>query len=123
MNAFQDAVLETLGGTPPPKWAPWPALREAAISRPADTIVLGEKASSSSQFCLVLDADAGRYLPDLEESRHGRAGGLVNKSGGSNHAFGDGSVRVLRYGQATCPFNLWAVTDKGRTGYAVCRPH
>ena len=123
MNAFQDAVLETLGGTPPPKWAPWPALREAPISRPADTIVLGEKASSSSQFCLVLDADAGRYLPDLEESRHGVTGGRPNKSGGSNYAFVDGSVRLVRYGQAVCPLNLWAVTEQGRTDYAVCRPH
>ena len=100
-----------------------PALRESVIAHPADTILFGEKASSSSQFYLVLDADASRYLSDLEESRHGGAGGSLNKSGSSNYAFGDGSVRVMRFGQALCPINLWAVTDNGRTSYGICRPH
>jgi len=48
---------------------------------------------------------------------------VFNKSGSSNYAFGDGSVRAIRYGQTLCPLNLWAVTDQGRTDYAVCRPH
>ena len=123
MNGFQDAVLEMQGGSPPPKGVPFPALRESVISRPAETILFGEKASLSAQFYLVLEVDAERYLGDLEESRHGGAGGLLNKSGGSNHAFADGSVRTLRYGQGICPLNLWAATESGRTDYAVCRPH
>ena len=48
---------------------------------------------------------------------------MFNKSGSSNYVFGDGSVRAVRYGQTLCPLNLWAVTDKGRTDYAVCQPH
>ena len=123
MNGFQDAVLEMQGGSLPPKGVPLPALRESAISRPAETITFGEKASLSAQFYLVLNLDAERYLGDLEESRHGGAGGVLNKSGGSNHAFADGSVRNLRYGQGICPLNLWAATESGRTDYAVCRPH
>lgn len=123
MNGFQDAVLETFVGTPPPKGVPLPALRESVIGSPTDTIVFGEKASASDQFYLVLDIDANRYLPDLEESRHGGTGGRLNKSGVSNYAFVDGSVRLVRYGQALCPLNLWAVTEQWRTNYGVCRPH
>ena len=123
MNGFQDAVLEMSGGAPPPKGVPLPALRESVIAHPADTIVFGEKASASSQFYLVLAMDASLYLSDLEESRHGGPLGLFNKSGRSNYAFGDGSVRGIRYGQTMCPLNLWAVTDKGQTDYAVCGPH
>lgn len=123
MNGFQDALLELFGGALPPKGAPFPALRESVIRRPADTIVFGEKASASSQFYVVLATDASQYLPDLEESRHGGTMGFSGKSGSSNYAFGDGSVRVIRYGQSLCPLNLWALTDQGRTDYAVCRPH
>jgi prepilin-type N-terminal cleavage/methylation domain-containing protein len=123
MNGFQDAVLETFGGAPPPKGVALPALRESVIARPADTIVFGEKASASTQFYLVLASDASLYLSDLEESRHGGPVGLFNKSGRSNYAFGDSSVRAIRYGQTLCPLNQWAVTDKGRTDYAVCGPH
>jgi len=123
MNGFQDALLEMSGGGSPPKGTPSPILREANVSRLADTIVFGEKASLSLRYYLVLDSDASLYLPDLEESRHGGAGGLQNKSGGSNYAFADGSVRAIRYGQSLCPVNLWAVTEHGRTIYGVCHPH
>jgi prepilin-type N-terminal cleavage/methylation domain-containing protein/prepilin-type processing-associated H-X9-DG protein len=123
MNGFQDAVLELFGGIPPLKGMPLPALRESAIAHPTDTIVFGEKACGSSEFYVVLDPDASRYLADMDESRHGGTAGLLNKSGGSNCGFADGSVRFVRYGQALCPLNLWAATEKGRTDYAVCRPH
>jgi prepilin-type N-terminal cleavage/methylation domain-containing protein/prepilin-type processing-associated H-X9-DG protein len=123
MNGFQDAILEMFGGALSPKGTPFPALRESVIVHPADTIVFGEKASASTQFYVVLAADASQYLTDLEQSRHGGTLGLFNKSGWSNYAFGDGSVRRIRYGEVTCPLNLWAVTDNGRTLYAVCGPH
>ena len=60
---------------------------------------------------------------NLEESRHGGAGGPADQSGGSNCAFADESVRLVRYGQALCPLNLWAASEKGRVDYAICRPH
>jgi len=123
MNGFQDSLLEMFGGTLPPKGVSLPALRESVIAHPADTIVFGEKASASSAFYLVLDMNASQYLSDLEESRHGGTGMLFNKAGSSNYAFGDGSVRAVRYGHSLCPLNLWAVADKGQTDYAVCRPH
>ena len=123
MNGFQDALLDMFGGALPPKGTPLPDLRESIILHPADTIVFGEKASASVQFYVILAADATQYLPDLEESRHGGAVGLFNKSGQSNYAFGDGSVRALRYGHSLCPVSQWAVTDQGRTQFGVCGPH
>ena len=123
MNGLQDAVLEMYGDVPPPKGVQLPALRESILNRLPDTIIFGEKASLSLKFYLVLSSDASLYLPDLEESRHVGSAGLQNTSGSSNYAFGDGSVRSLRYGDATCPINLWAATAQGRTNYGVCRPH
>ncbi len=123
MNGFQDVLLEMFGGSLPPKGVALPALRESVMVRPAETVVFGEKASSSTQFYLVLEADASRYLADLEEGRHGGAGGFLSKSGGSNHAFGDGSVRVVRYGQLLCPLNMWGSTERARIDFAVCKPH
>ncbi len=122
MNGFQDALLQTYGGAPP-RAASLPALRESVIIRPTDTILFGEKASSSAQFDLVLDADASRYLSDLEEARHGGKGGPFIKGGGSNYAMADGGVRLIRYGHSLCPLNLWAVTEQGKADYAVCTPH
>lgn len=122
MNGCQDAILESCGGVMPPKGARLPVLRESVIARWADTIVFGEKASTSLQHYLALESDASLYLPDLEESRHGATGKTFSKSGSSNYAFGDGSVRAVRFGESLCPLNLWAVTERGRTDYAVCRP-
>jgi prepilin-type N-terminal cleavage/methylation domain-containing protein/prepilin-type processing-associated H-X9-DG protein len=123
MNGCQDAVLDMFGGTPPPKGVPYPALRESVMGRPADTILFGEKVSASSKFYLVLEIDASLYLSELEEGRHGGSRGSPSRGGSSNYAFGDGSVRTMRNGTTICPLNLWAITEKGRIDYAVCRPH
>jgi len=121
MNGFQDFYV--LNGTVPGKGAAFAAINESAIVHPVETILFGEKQTLSAKYYLILDTDATRYLPDLEESRHGGSeGNSENKSGAANYAFGDGSVRVLRYGKSTCPINLWAITDAGRTNYAICHP-
>ena len=123
MNGFQDGILQADGGVLPAEGTPLPPLRESIIVHPADTLIFGEKASVSTSFYVVLNADASQYLPDVEEGRHGGKPGRLNKFGQSNYAFADGSVRPIRWGETTCPLNLWAVTDDGRTLYAVCRPH
>lgn len=123
MNGFYDALLDRSGGELPAKGTPWPALRESAVNRFHDTVMFGEKASLSARLYVDLTTDASLYLPDLEEGRHGGREGVSNKSGISNYSFADGSVRALRYGQSTCPINLWAATEGGRTTFAVCQPH
>jgi hypothetical protein len=70
--------------------------------------------SIGPNFNRHLDLLAGQPIEDqVEDSRHGnpRAG---KKTGGSVYAFGDGSVRYLRWGQWLTPVNLWYVTDKYR---------
>ena len=119
MNGFQD--FYTTGGKAPPKGL-LPAMNESNLRHPTETILFGEKQSSSAQHYVVLEADASIYLRYLEESRHGGRGGILNESGCANYAFGDGSVSKLRSGKSLCPINLWAVTEEGRTNYAVCRP-
>ena len=121
MNGFQD--LYTLNNPVPPKNASLPPVKETAFAYPAETILFGEKQPKSAQFYLLLDPDASRYLGDLDESRHGSAQATMDPGGCANYAFVDGSVRVLRYGKALCPINLWAVTEEARTNSAVCRPH
>ena len=37
-------------------------------------------------------------------------------------AMTDGRVQYLKWGEATCPINLWAVLDRWRTDTALCRP-
>ncbi len=62
MNGCEDAILDMFGGLAPPKGVALPTLRETVITRMADTVVFGEKASASAQFYLVLDTDASLYL-------------------------------------------------------------
>ncbi len=79
---------------------------ECAISEPSQTILFGEKATESSHFWF--DYLQGDDLTDVESGRHYRSG-MSGASGASNHAFADGSVRLLKWGAAFNPVNLWAV--------------
>ncbi|MFO1478182.1 MAG: type II secretion system protein [Verrucomicrobiota bacterium] len=118
LNGFQDPLLLPV---PTPKNQRPADLPESLIKHPAETILFGEKASASPAWYVNLDSTAA-YLQDLEESRHAGKEGPGNKSGYSNYAFADGHVQVLQYGKSLCPINLWAVTEAGRTKYAICRP-
>jgi prepilin-type N-terminal cleavage/methylation domain-containing protein/prepilin-type processing-associated H-X9-DG protein len=81
------------------------------IPNPSETILFGEKESSSPHFYMdFLETEAGN---DFEELEHARHSGLKS-SGGSNFAFADGSSRYLKYGRSVIPENLWAVTESWR---------
>jgi prepilin-type N-terminal cleavage/methylation domain-containing protein len=95
-------------------------IRDSAIKHPSRTIVFGEKKAEQHQLyadVLPLDRD---YLQFIEEARHGP--GQETRAGSAVYAFADGSVRAIRFGEATCPVNLWAVLDVWRTHAALCRP-
>jgi len=49
----------------------------------------------------------------IDQNKH-NASGDTSRSGGSNFAFTDGSVRFLKYGESLSPENLWAATDQWR---------
>lgn len=105
------------------------SIRENQIPFPSDTVVLGEKLSTSQHYYMDLlepesNGTIGNDLFQLDRSRHGGTGVKNSGTGGSNYAFADGSVRFVKYGNILGPtLNLWAVTDQGRRDYAVSDTH
>jgi prepilin-type N-terminal cleavage/methylation domain-containing protein len=122
MNAFSDYFATTLS---PTDWKNYnkgtfrAAFNEGALPRPSDTIVFGEKRSASSEYYVAV-TPVLTVLNVTEQRRHSRTGGETAKTGGSNHAYADGSSRFARYGRSLCPLNEWAVTEAGRTNFATC---
>ncbi|KAB2662445.1 MAG: prepilin-type N-terminal cleavage/methylation domain-containing protein [Verrucomicrobia bacterium] len=85
------------------------SVRLNAIPLPSDTITFGEKKSASPQAYMdFLQGQAGG--DDINQVEHGRHSRSGPRSGRSNFAFVDGSIRSLRYGQSITPINLWTTT-------------
>ena len=85
------------------------------IPQPSETIAIGEKRADSDGDA-YMDIWPSQYGSDhLTKVAHGkhRLGRNVSSSG-ANYSFVDGSVRLLKYGQAFSPINLWAVTTQFR---------
>ncbi|MDQ6632753.1 MAG: prepilin-type cleavage/methylation domain-containing protein, partial [Verrucomicrobiota bacterium] len=88
------------------------SMPENAIHFPSDTIFFGEKKTGSGQFFMDLEEGKGNDYDQLNQARH--SGGA-----GSDYAFADGSVRFYKLWRTVgSTFNLWAVTEAGRTNYA-----
>ncbi len=83
----------------------------SAISEPAQTIVFGEKHTESGHFWM--DYLAGDDFIELDQGRH-YASRQNHTDGFSNHAFADGSVRLLKFGEAFSPVILWLVDPQLR---------
>lgn len=81
-------------------------MKVAAIPRPSETILFGEKRSGSPH--VHMDTDQGQRGNDFEEIEHKRHGQ------GSNFSFIDGSVRLIKKYQELYPENLWAVVEQFR---------
>ena len=81
-------------------------MKVAAVQRPSETILFGEKRSRS--FHVHMDTDQGNRGNDFEEIEHKRHGQ------GSNFAFADGSSRFIKKYQELYPENLWAVVAEFR---------
>lgn len=99
------------------------SLKNSSVPHPADTIVLGEKITTSPHYYMDLleqeqNGTVGNDLYQLERSRHGGKG-PGTATGGSNYAFVDGHVTYVKFGEVLWPINLWAVTEAGRTNFAV----
>ena len=121
LNVFSDYFKATL---PPAEWRLFTkgnyatSLPESRLPSPAETVLLGEKKSASPAFYVDLNSTVLSTVDVIESGRHSGTG--APKSGGSNHAFADGSVRYIQFGRALCPVNQWAITESGRTNLAVC---
>ncbi|MCS7089978.1 MAG: DUF1559 domain-containing protein [Verrucomicrobiota bacterium] len=120
INAFNDYFQAVLT---PENWqayvqASYPrGLKETWVRYPSETILFGEKETRSPHYYMDFYEGNGNDVEEVEQSRHSGAGAQT-RSGGSNFAFMDGSVRFLKFGRSLVPINLWAVTDAARTNYA-----
>jgi prepilin-type N-terminal cleavage/methylation domain-containing protein/prepilin-type processing-associated H-X9-DG protein len=89
-------------------------LKENAIRDPSQTILFGEKDVASQHY--YMDFDFYDDLLQLDQSKHStaRKDSRGNGGGGSNYAFVDGSAKLLRFGKAFDPINLWAIVPEVR---------
>ena len=94
------------------------SFRESGIRLPSETILFGEKKSGRNDFYVDLTSVVTTVVDMTEQRRHGRSNDP--KSGGSNHAYADGSVQYVRFGRSLCPVNTWAITESARTNLAIC---
>ena len=93
-------------------------LKENAVVFPSDTVVLGEKFSSATDYYMDLLEGAGNDITQVaEQSRHGGNGRIAQTGigvGGSNYAFVDGSARYIKCPQAFSPVDIWCISDADR---------
>ena len=117
INGWGDVFVDALTATN--------SLKENAILKTSDTILIGEKQSDKMDYYMdFTEGISGNDFDRVEYGRHSHPPGS-NRGGGSNFSFADGSARYLKYGTATWPVNLWAVGEKDRgpsPGYAFQLP-
>jgi prepilin-type N-terminal cleavage/methylation domain-containing protein len=125
LNGFNDIYRARLSDE---EWIRFPktispiALKESTVERPSETILFGEKTAESSRLYVDVLAEPNTYFRELEERRHNRSPRAGSNKGASNYALMDGSLRAIAFGKATCPVNMWCLTDLWRTNAALCRP-
>ena len=125
LNGFNDYFQETLSTVPgssgQSQWQQyldrkWPfGFAESAMAEPSETIVIGEKPSGDfNKHMDMLDPMQQPPEKQVEDSRHSnpRRG---QRTGGSNYAFGDSSVRFIKWPHYMVPVNLWYVTQRTRS--------
>lgn len=123
INSFQDHFLTSMSSG---EWkqfikgTSFATIQSGAISDPSDTVLFGEKQSSSDAFYMDIFKSNAGWLEDLEESRHPLKSVGTN-TGNANFLFVDQSVRTLGFGRSTCPENLWGVTQQWRNDATLCR--
>jgi prepilin-type N-terminal cleavage/methylation domain-containing protein len=113
INGWGDVFADALTATN--------SLKENAILKTTDTIVIGEKQNDKMDYYMDFNEGYGNDFDRTEYHRHPlqtRAG----RGGGSNFNFADSSVRFIKYGDATFPNNLWAVSETDRVKYAFQMP-
>ena len=111
INGWNDCYQAAMGGSFSMGAIMGKAMSEQAIPLPSDTIIFGEKETSSGHYYMDMLEGVGNDFTEVEQSRHSAT---TQNTGGSNFTFADGSARYLRFGQMLTPQNLWAVEDSFR---------
>jgi prepilin-type N-terminal cleavage/methylation domain-containing protein len=113
-------------GNPDPNSYNGMSIKENAITKPTDTILFGEKKNIdtgmgrvASDYFMDLGEGNGNDADRVERGCHStQRAGTASRSGLSDYAFADGSVRALRFGKDVYPENMWAVHDDDRKFYS-----
>ena len=111
INGWNDCFQVEMGGSFSMAAIISKAMSEQMIKLPSETIIFGEKETSSGHYYMDMLEGVGNDFTEVEQSRHGAA---AKSSGGSNFAFADGSARYLRFGMSLDPLNLWFVDPELR---------
>jgi hypothetical protein len=111
INGWNDCFQAEMGGSFSMGAILGKAMSEQMIQNPSDTIVFGEKETSSGHFYMDMLEGVGNDFTEVEQSRHSTT---AKNTGGSDFAFADGSARYLRFGRMLAPQNLWAVEEAFR---------
>ena len=111
INGWNDWFKADMGGSFSLAAILGKSMSEQAIQLPSDTILFGEKETSSGHYYMDMLEGVGNDFTEVEQSRHSAT---AKNTGGSNFSFADGSARYLRFGQMLTPQNLWAVEDSFR---------
>jgi prepilin-type N-terminal cleavage/methylation domain-containing protein/prepilin-type processing-associated H-X9-DG protein len=122
INGFNDWIADASGNQSMTAVDQFPnGVKESVILHTSDTVLLGEKCNTNTDYYMDLLEGAGNDISGIaDQTRHGGKGDNDSGigSGGSNYAFTDGSARYLKCPQAFYPLDLWCISDKNRTDYA-----
>ena len=133
INGFNDYFKSTLSDTELNLYmaaTSQACLKRTSIPHPSDTVVLGEKKSTSPHYYMdLLEPGSSIDFPgrvmgnddtELEQGRHAGVG-PGTRSGGSIYAMADGSARYIKFWRSIGPLNLWCVLDADRSSptYAI----
>ena len=88
-------------------------MKLSRVRLPSDTIMFGEKKKERQDVHMDFYQGEGNDVEAIDQNKHNSAG-PQSRSGRTNFAFADGSVRALKFGESLSPENLWAVTDQWR---------
>jgi prepilin-type N-terminal cleavage/methylation domain-containing protein/prepilin-type processing-associated H-X9-DG protein len=104
------------------------SMLQTSVRLPSETIIFGEKETSSAHYYMDFLEGIGNDVTEVEQSRHGTNIKIKNSGGGgSNYGFVDGSVRILKFSKSFSPINLWATEDtwrdNGNNGFIYCFSH
>ena len=116
INGFNDYFAVTLSKPEFEEFKEWRGsqnMKLISIREPSDTIMFGEKKEERMDVHMDFYQGEGNDVEAIDQNKHNSSGDQ-SKSGGSNFAFVDGSVRLLKYGESLSPQNLWAVTEQWR---------